>query len=74
MIIIPIFSFIITAGTICTQVYLCMFKEMCSKLKVHQQQSVGMRITNSCVVTGSQKFNYTANAVLPMEMKIQMEY
>ena len=58
IIVTQMFSFVIT----CTQVYLCVFKETCSKLKIHQQQSVGMCSTNSCVVTGSQKFNCTANS------------
>ena len=33
-----------------------------------------MCTTNTCVVTGSQKFNNTANSSVATEMKIQIEH
>ena len=71
--VIPIFSFVISYRATCTQVCVC-FKGTCSRSPLAAISAGYMCTTNTCVVTGSQKFDNTANSSVATEMKIQIEH
>ena len=47
---------------------------MCSRSPLAAISAGYMCTTNTCVVTGSQKFDNTANSSVATEMKIQIEH
>ena len=57
----------------CTQVCVC-FKGTCSRSPLAAISAGYMCSTNTCVVTGSQKFDNTVNSSVATEMKIQIEH